>query len=237
MKFQAHSLEYYVGLIDSGQPFSFVRYGDGEYQRMIPGMKEKIRQQEPELSDALVKTLQLSHERSYFVASQPEDTLQKLGCHDPVVKWVDANTPDIVWHNGDVFHRASSRGKLYPLVKALQEYKVVVVGPSWLTALPFYDSFIEIPHDTKKGHTFDSRSWSMLDRFQEQILKHKNCIVSISCGAAAKVLIHRLHAKMNMHSWLIDFGSLWDIYCEHPSRRYHHSMSAETIAQNLGASV
>lgn len=237
MNFQDHSLGYYVDLIDAGKPYSFVRYGDGEYQRMIPGLRDKVRQQEPELSAALVNTVQSPHDGSYFIASQPKDTLYKLGCREPVVKWVDANVPGILWHNGDVFHRASGKGVLYPLVRALHEHKTVVVGPSWLTALPFYDAFIEIPHDTQRGHTFDSRSWSMIEQFQGQIQKHKDCIVSISCGAAAKVLIHRLHTEMHPHSWLIDFGSLWDVYCGHPSRRYHHSMSAETMARNLGMSA
>jgi len=45
-----------------------------------------------------------------------------------------------------------------------------------------------------------------------------------------------LWPEMGEHSWLIDFGSLWDVYCGKRSRRYHKRMGKGVIRENLGQS-
>jgi hypothetical protein len=34
---------------------------------------------------------------------------------------------------------------------------------------------------------------------------------------------------------LIDCGSVWDVYCGQPSRKYHRAMTSEIIERNLRA--
>jgi len=55
-------------------------------------------------------------------------------------------------------------------------------------------------------------------------------VVSFSAGPTTKVLIHNLHGRGH---FLIDFGSLWDIYVGKRTRRYHKRITPKVIRRNL----
>jgi len=45
------------------------------------------------------------------------------------------------------------------------------------------------------------------------------------------VLIHRLRHE---YMQLIDCGSLWDVYCGIPSRKYQRQITPDILRRNLG---
>jgi hypothetical protein len=52
---------------------------------------------------------------------------------------------------------------------------------------------------------------------------------------AANVLIHDLHPELGERNWLIDIGSVWDVYAGVLSRGYFERMAREDLVRhNLG---
>jgi hypothetical protein len=60
-------------------------------------------------------------------------------------------------------------------------------------------------------------------------------VYCFSASMTTNVLIHRLYPLMGETSWLIDFGSLWDVYVGVKSRSgYGKEDWTERIRKNLG---
>ncbi|MBA7684682.1 hypothetical protein ES703_93088 [subsurface metagenome] len=113
--------------------------------------------------------------------------------------------------------------------------KVVVVGPNFLRGIAGrvfnYCAFVEIP---------GKNCYSDKDRIMSDILNihqksSENIVYSFCCGPLAEPLILELHEKMPKN-FLIDFGSLWDVFCGSRSRKYTKSKAytQEILNQNLG---
>ena len=226
MNVQAPGLQFYVDKLNAGERFSFARYGNGEWDLILGrGTRTGSRSQTftPELREAMRETLTDARAGTHYAIQT--GYLTTLRMMPSVEKWLAAHAPGLPWHEGDVFHKASGRGQLAPLVGALRQKRVVVVGPPWLERLPFADAMVGLR---------PQNCWQDVDVIAAQVRMYRDCVVSFSAGPAAKVLIHRLWPEMGEHSWLIDFGSLWDVYCGKRSRKYHKRMSKDVMRRNLG---
>ena len=224
-------LGFYVDKLQRGEPFSFARYCDGEWNFLLrqPSARDwgVSRTDIPELYEALTASLVEPRMGNYYIALQNHGYLGSRGFLPKIDQWLEQHgAPEINWHFGTVFHIASKNGQLWSLIKALQIRPFVVVGPERLRKLTFVTKFIPIPL---------RNCWAIVDRIEAQLLNvASGSVISFSAGGMAKVLIHRLAPILGQHSWLIDFGSLWDPYCGVKSRQYHKTMSAKTIRRNLG---
>jgi len=86
-------------------------------------------------------------------------------------------------------------------------------------------SFIIIPN---------TDCYTMKDELIKKILAlPRPAFIGFTAGPAAKVMIHQLYPTIGNESFLIDFGSLWDVYVGHRSRKYHKSMMSYTIRKNI----
>lgn len=179
----------------------------------------------PDLRAALTDTIAHANEREHYLAMQSRSFLTRIGLLPKVEKWLATNAPRVSWHCGEVFHGPSGAGELYPLIDALERQHVIVVGPPWLETLPFCDEFVPV----KPYHC-----WDDVDEIEARLRETKDAVVSLSAGPTAKVLVQRLYPVIGGHSWLIDFGSLWDVYCGKRSRQYHKQMTKKIIKKNLG---
>ncbi len=221
-------LQYYVDLINGGHRFSFTRYGNGEWDLVLGrGVRTGSGSQKftPDLREAMRETLLDHHGGTNFPAMQSTKFLKRLSLLPKIDQWLREKDIVLIWHCGEVFHRNSRRGSLLPLVDALRNQYVVVVGPSWLQKLPFADRFIEV---RKKD------CWSDVDDIYSELVDVEDALVCFSAGPTAKVLVHRLYPVIGEHSWLIDTGSLWDVYCGKKSRQYHKKITTDVIRSNLG---
>ena len=220
-------LEWYVNKLRDGECFSFARYENGEWDCILELWSRTASGSQrftPSLRKALTISLTEKHKEAHYPAMTP-DYLARIKMLPRIERWLIENAPNLDWHYGTVFHRSSEYGKLYPLVKALKDRHTVVVGPSWLRKLPFVNDFVAVnPKDC----------WTQIDQIEEQLHKFNNVVISFSAGPAAKVLIHRLAPILGQHSWLIDFGSLWDPYCGVRSRKYHRVLTTNILHRNLG---
>jgi len=227
VKVRAPGLQFYVDKLNAGEQFCFARYGNGEWDLVLGrGTHTGSRSQTftSELHEAMRGTLTDARAGMHYAIQT--GYLTTLRMMPSIEKWLAAHALSLAWHEGDVFHHASGRGQLAPLVNALRQRSVVIVGPPWLERLPFADAMVELR---------PQNCWQDADVIAAQVRMYRDCVVSFSAGPAAKVLIHRLYPEMSEHSWLIDFGSLWDVYCGKRSRRYHRQMTKKTIEKNIGS--
>lgn len=234
MKLIRPGLTWYVDRINENKPFAFVRYGDGEWsailndgRRMtgtrshsltIPGMQKQLRR----------SLMEKPKNRRYIVS------LRQTALTRQIEVWLYRRGLLKGWHDCTVFYKASRKAQLFPLIDALRksELSLVVVGPPHLAKLKKrarlpVDRFIPVARRNCYrgiGKAIDA----VLDT------KEKPMIVSISAGPPGKLIAWRLFKHIGKNSVIMDFGSLWDIYCSVPSRNYQRKMKAATLEINLG---
>ena len=103
----------------------------------------------------------------------------------------------------------AAAAELYPFIKRLQEYPVVLIGPEPLRAT---ESFLHykrfVPISTPNLH----REPGGIDRAVEDSLAYAGqAVYLVSAGVSAAVIIDRLYAA-KAGSWFIDCGSIWDAF-------------------------
>lgn len=230
MNIKTPGLKYYVDKINAGEPFSFVRYGNGEWDcilKLYHTTRSGSQKFTPELRQALSASLTELREGEYYRAIQSLSFLERIGILPKAEAWLAENELYIPWHNGEVFTRAAIKGRLYPLVAALKKQRVVMVGPKWTMKLPFANVFVPVR---------SRNCWTQVEDIKAQLRDIQNAVISFSAGPTAKVLIHYLYPIIGNSCWLIDFGSLWDPYCGVNSRRYHKRMNPKLLKRNMGNS-
>lgn len=225
-------IRFYVDKIESGSPFSLARYGDGEWSAILndgrpragTGAGSQVLNIPALRKDMRRSITQRPKEDNYVMA------LRESSLKGPIQAWLDKHAGGIKWHDCTVFYKASKKGRLNPLVKAFRESELpkVVVGPPWLRELDRVFPVavhVEIP----VTDCYTAKRWT-----REQVLAFgEPAIISVSAGPTGKVLVHELFQHLGHQSFILDFGSLWDVYCGQRSRQYMKGMTAETIARNL----
>ena len=236
MKIKEMPLCQYVDKLKDNKHFSFVRYGDGEWIALIKGSGSvacRMQVVNPQIQSDMIRSLtDHAAERGIIFGMQNygfrifgqliPDFLQKHQLES--IQWVDA----------DVFHNTSRDGLLYPLIEQLRKMKVVIIGPNLLRSLSghiHYAKFFEV---------------NMKNCYQDQVaIKAKilqvhselkeNVVYMFCCGPLAKTLILDLHLQMPKN-FLIDFGSLWDVFCGVRSRGYTNNKkyTDDILRKNMG---
>lgn len=206
--------------IRSGDPFTFTRYGNGEWDLILARGKHTGSRSQvftESLRQAMRETV-IQH-GGKKMGVQSLRYLHKLRLLQPAEMWLRKHRVKIAWESGNVLHWASQRGELSPFVDALEDADTLFVGPEHIDRIPLDGDVMVIP---------SRNCWQQVDSIEEAIRQHgQNRTVCISAGPAAKVLIHRLR---NEPMQLIDCGSLWDVYCGVVSRSYHKTID-HTIAE------
>jgi len=232
IKINSEGLAHYVTLLKEGKPFSFVRFGNGEWDCIFQSAKRTRSGSQDldiqSLRQALLFSLVGAYkDPSYYVGLQSQGFLQTCGLYDKIEAWIEREVPDLNWYAADVFHRSSREGQLHPLIQQLHRMSVVVVGPNHL---------INWWCPSRSVRIASRDCWQRVNTIEAEVLKlaRPGDVVSFSAGPAAKVLIHRLFPKIGNEVFLLDFGSLWDVFAGMPSRNYQRDMTAETLRRNLG---
>ena len=224
-------LQYYADRIISGEPFAFSRFGDGEWSAITNDRRLRTGSGSqalniPSLRRDLRRSITQRPKEDNYIMALRESSLKKR-----VNQWLGKHGGGIQWHDCTVFYKASKKGYLNPLIRAFRgsELPKVVVGPPWLRkldgrAFPMA-AHIEIP----SKDCYKVKRWIV----NKTLAFKKPAIISISAGPTGKVLVRELFQHLGQQSFIIDFGSLWDVYCGNRSRQYMRGMTAETIAKNL----
>jgi hypothetical protein len=225
-----YPIEYYTSLLSKNIPFSFVRYGDGEWSAIFErsGANCDGHSYTKELGAGLSRALKEQY--PYFYAMQNR-ALKEDGAE--IIDFCEKNNLKQPFHYADIFAVANVRGELYPFIKCLREKSLVIIGPGYLNELSSIFTlthFFEVPQ---------KNCFSAADRICGNIAawgKNKTGIVySFSASMAANVMIHDLFKDLGKNNWLLDLGSLWDIYAKKKSRGWFKKLDLQpAIDRNTG---
>ena len=202
-------LAYYVNLLQRDIPFSYLRYGDGEWncalETLCPGYGFQ------EFTPTLRKDVQMSlaeyhRDPRYIMTLAPVHHFRDRGLvqWELITAFLREHDLDIEWACTEAFNRAVCRGRAWPFIRHLQQHSIVIVGPprySALKALFPKAAFVVIPPE---------HCHAELAAIQKNILAQKHpAIVLITAGPACVTLIHKLWPHIGDRSTMIDWGSLW----------------------------
>lgn len=202
-------LAFYLDLLQRGVSFSFLRYGDGEWNCALETMCSGYGFQR--FTPALCEDIQMSlieyHKDSqYIMTLAPVRHFRDRGLYqwELITAFLREYDLDIEWGCTEPFNRAICAGRAFSFIQHLQQSDIIIVGPKRNRPLQtLFPSavFVDIPD--KQCHT-------QLDEIQKGILAQRHpAIILITAGPACVVLIHKLWPLVGDRSTLIDFGSLW----------------------------
>lgn len=225
-------LQHYVDRINNRDLFSFSRWGDGEWRAaMFKRTRNHVNCDKHPFYPAMNSQL------AAVLRSQPEYEMGIQGlalkCYGgDIRRFIRANCPDIAWFEADVFHKASAKGRIRPLLEAVRRIPLLVVGPAYLKSghnLLQFSNFVEVP----PRHCF-----LRLDAIYDNTLIAAKSLptpflCAISASMPAEILLDRLYPHLKDSAFLIDFGSLYDPFVGNNTRKYHAAMPAEIRAANL----
>lgn len=219
------ALQTVIQHIKDKTPVTFSRWGDGEWYSVL-GRRHGRNCDDHDYFPKMGKEL-----RNVLLSRPPYVLgLQNLALKvfdGKIEKWLqDNNLVDLDWVNADVFHNASGQGKLEPLLQALRQAKLVMIGPPHLAKLKKflgYNNFVTVP--PKNSYlavtSLLHEIYSVLD------LAPVGTVVSVSAGMPAKLLIDAMFNRYGHRHLLLDFGSVWDCYAGVKSRRYMQNMQVD----------
>lgn len=230
-------LSHFVNLLETRQPFSFSRWGDGEWLTTLGyiGLHN---------SNGCTFTQELCNDYRQVLDNQHDYYHGILGIArrkkgEEIEKFLKSQHCDIVWYNGDVFLKAALKGKLFPLVEQVREYRVLYIGNERLRYLNMrgkgffsYQAYIQPP--PLNAHLKKER---ILNQVRALVNKHKIELIGWSSGLATKVFIDEIFKWSSGEITQIDFGSLFDGYfspLSHIADRLHHNTGSRSYIRKGG---
>jgi len=227
MKVHPLDISYLTEQLERKQPFSLVRYGDGEFYSILGASGANCDGAEynlPKLRESLAHTL--TEPRDYLYCIGPKVMNRKNGITEKSVEWIEQNAPSIRWHTSETILEASLAGNLKPLTQALG--KVMIVGPVHLRGLPIpFKTFVQVP---------TINAWLHYDMILYLIRRELYQVDTIlfSAGFVSKCAIWSLFPSVGETHNLIDIGSSFDSAVGVDSRSYSRKL---TLEQKIRLSV
>lgn len=224
-------LEFFTSRLQRSNPFSYVRYGDGEFNAIFnsPGHNCDGHTYFTQMGLELAETLITPRAGEYLYGIGPKAARKMQGS---VTRWLTTYAPDVQWHTTETFVNASVAGELLPLMSALRKQRVLLVGGAHLRPVADY-------LDARLVTVPATNAWLRKALLRRQIENWIGDVrvVLFSAGMVSKILIWELFPKYSSHM-LWDTGSLFDMYCGKDSRSYARRMADEQKAkltlQNFG---
>jgi|688.fasta_scaffold267276_2 hypothetical protein len=217
IKIVDREIDYFIERLSNKEYFSYSRFNDGELLCVVKEIdnSEKISNGNcdghlyyPDLAKELMISLTRSNCEDYFV--------QYLG------NWIRSKT--FIDYTNMIQERISMEGvyqytefiqlmfhkhpeKFKRFVDILNQYDIMIVGPEYLEKIKFikFSSFVKVP--TK--NCYNSKD-SILTEIRSKI--STGTIVLFSSSMATNVFIDELYDDFGSNSFLIDVGSIWDIF-------------------------
>jgi hypothetical protein len=216
-------LTWFVEQLKANRPFTFARYGDGEWLTILGfyGMRNSNGCTfSKELSDDMRAVL--NRQNPYYHAilkiARREREIPYGGKMIPyggpvIEQWLKENDITLDWYDGDVLLEESLRGELFPLIEQIRERRVLYVGNHRLRGLNMrgagffpYRAYIEPP--PQNAHLVKNE---LLAGIYRAIRQYKIDFIGWSAGLAGKVFIDEVYMRFPEVTSL-DFGSMFDAY-------------------------
>ncbi len=236
MKTKCLSYEYWVDRIESGEPFTFTRYGDGEYKAIV-GKKTRNcdghtlanGQMRRELVKSIVRPRSERFIRGIWMDKKCRP-VKAFGQNYQA--WANKHAGHVTWYDGLIFNFANNEGRNYPFFEVMRNHKlpIVVIGPKHLRRLKEkcfdYDGFVQVPYRT---------AYQAKARIIQEALEFEPPVLySISAGPPAPIFAHELWKARGDSCMILDLGSIFDGYCGKKTRRaWREFITPEIARRNL----
>lgn len=216
-------LNWFVNRLRDSEPFTFARYGDGEWLTIL-GFYGITNSNGCTFTKALSDDMRAAlarhndyHHAILKIARRKREVPYQGNQHpyggSVIDKWLKDNEIALDWYNGDVLLEESLEGKLFPLIEQIREKRVLYVGNHRLKGLNMrgigffpYTAYIEPPPQNAHEVIDD-----ILYDVYRAIRKYKIDFIGWSSGLAAKVMIDEVYMRFPEVTQ-IDFGSMFDGY-------------------------
>lgn len=229
-------VDWYADQVKSGEPFTLIRYGEGDFRVIVPTLTPKgedpdfrgrkeyfesaVAWAEPVARAMFRDTFaNLYDHPRYWVALWHLNVMKSTGRLERILSWLEeVGLSDHAWHNGRIWRTAVedlTMGKMMDAMRT-QPLPIVVVAPDRMRSikkrLPVH-TFIESPMPCGPDD---------VSPMVESILKVKNpCLLIFCASIVGKIAIHRLFPVIGEESAMIDFGANLDGICGNSPIGYH----------------
>lgn len=225
LKSSEQNFDYIISRLRENSPFTFSRWGDGEWEAVLNLKKaDETNCDGHQFFDVLCDELKkiLIKKVPYMLGMQPLAYHKLMGRKiDKFLKSNNIKPSDLWWVDADVFHNASTSGKIYLLFDELKKKKILLVGPEYLTKLKTFPfDFVEVPL---------INCWNERDRIMKEIkeksMVHDYDAVLFCAGMTSNWMIDQLHGKFD--GFILDVGSLFDPFAGKNTRNYHKKLGSK----------
>jgi hypothetical protein len=225
------NFQYILKRLRENQPFSFSRWGDGEWEAVL-NLKDQSEANcdGHQYFDSMRVELQniIKKKVPYMLG------MQRLAYHKMMGRKIDhflrsnkLKANDLWWVDADVFHDASMGGRIMPLFEELKKKNIILVGPAYLKEFKHFNfDFVEIPQ---------VNAWTERERIIGEIktiIDHKKVDAVLFCaGMTSNWFVDQLHG--NFPGFILDIGSLLDPFVGKKTRNYHKKLGKKYQELNV----
>lgn len=212
----SYNTDFFINKLENKEYFSYSRFNDGELICAINSLSKNSpsgrncdnHQYFPEMGKELIASLNRSDCKSYFIQY--------------LAGWIA--DPNFAKHSLDLLNGNMLNGKYQfsdflqialrtdpinfrKFINILNSNKVIIVGPEYLSSISFvkYQHFIEVP----RLNCYTEKK-SIINQLKKILTT--DYIVLFSASMATNVIIDHLHEKYGNSNFMIDAGSIWDIF-------------------------
>ena len=211
-------LRDYVEQVQLGLPFSFARYGDGEWHCILGNFGERnsngCTYTKP-LSDVLRAGLRKGHPYEHSILRIARRNLGPL-----IEKFLINHEIQIEWTLGDTILEESLKGNIFPLIEQLRTKRILYVGPKHCRGLNRMGFFSYVDYIQPPPRNAFTVRHDIVRNIAGSIKENNVQVVGYSSGLASKVFIDDIYQITDGEITQIDFGSMFDGYFGIPSRSY-----------------
>jgi hypothetical protein len=225
LRSSAENYDAILQRLRNNQPFSFSRWGDGEWYAVLGSKgQNEANCDGHQYFDSMREELRkiLNKKVPYMLG------MQRLAYHKEMGREIDRyfksnqiNPKNLWWVDADVFHDASMEGKIMSFFQELKKKKILLVGPAYLRKFKYFNfEFVQIP---------PVNCWTERDTVMKEIdsvLRNNDIEVILFCaGMTSNWMVDQLHGKFP--GFVLDIGSLLDPFVGKNTRNYHRKLAAK----------
>ena len=215
----------FIKCINENSPFTFAKYGDGEYLCAIRRKGNKC--DHTKYTEKLAKAVIDSY---IYLAPLENSYLGKWGDDTTVCKFFESIVkPTWVNYSSFIFGTTKEFNEKLDLLKTIKnakQQKIYVCNESVSKVAPLFNitnTILIHPSDW-----YEQSYNTVLNRIKDTVINNESIIIMTSAGMGAKALLADLR-KMYQNAILIDIGSAFDVFTYKATRSYNMTITKNEV--------